>query len=99
MKKQANLDGFTKNDLGVKSLSKCIKVECSEVGVFATTLDNVIDGAFITFKPLDYPTDAQVYQKEYYDRSEKKYVCDRYNASSSEKHYKGNKVVYINFNY
>jgi hypothetical protein len=99
MKNQTNLDGFTKSDLGVKSLNKCTKVEASEVGVFATTLDNVCNGTFITFKPLDYPADAQVYQKEYYDRSEKKYVCDRWNASSNEKHCKGSKVVYINFNY
>ena len=98
MRKQTNLDGFTKHDLGVKSLDKCTKVECSEVGIFATILDNVCNGTFITLKPIDEPKESQVFTKDYYERSDKKYCISNY-SGTSEKYLKGNKVVYINFNF
>lgn len=99
MKKQANLDGFTKKDLGVKSLDKCMKVERSKAGVYETTLDNIQGDTFFTFIFTDEPkTDAIVWQKVEYDRSEKKYCVGNY-SGTRDKYVRGNKKVYINFTF
>lgn len=99
MKKQANLDGFTKYDLGVKSLDKCTKVEVSKTGVFETTLDNIDGDTFFTFIFTDEPkTDNIVWQKVEYDRSEKKYLVGNY-SGTRDKYAKGSKKVYINFTF
>lgn len=99
MKSQTNLDGFTKRDLGVKSLDKCTKVETSKVGVFETTLDNIQGDTFFTFIQTDEPkTDAIVWQKVDYDRSDKKYCVGNY-SGTRDKYVRGNKKVYINFTF
>ena len=99
MKKQANLDGFTKKDLGVKSLDKCTKVESSKEGVFETTLDNIQGDTFFTFIFTDEPkTDSVVWQKVEYDRAEKKYYVGNY-SGTREKLVRGTKKVFINFTF
>lgn len=99
MKKQTTLTGFTKRDLGVKSLNKCTKVETSKVGVFETTLDNIDGDTFFTFIFTDEPkTDNIVWQKVEYDRSEKAYCVGNY-SGTRDKYVRGNKKVYINFTF
>lgn len=88
---------YSKKSLRVKDLSKCIYIEDSEQGVFETTLNNIKDG-FFTLKHIEEPKDTQVFEKSYFDRSNKTYTVNNY-AGTSEKYLKGTRKVYINFTF
>lgn len=89
------MNSYKTNDLGIKSIKKVKKVSAT---LFCTTLDNLQNDTFFTLKPFEYPKDSQVYTKDFYCREEKKYCISNY-SNTSEKLCKGDKVVYINFEF
>lgn len=54
-------------------------------------------GDYFTLKPLEYPTDKQVFIKGDYDRTSKAYDCGRYDDISYSRYIKGTKEVYTDF--
>lgn len=61
------------------------------------TIKELKKGEFFTLKPIENPTEKQVYIRGDYDRSSKKYSCGRFDDCSYEKEFKGDKVVYTDF--
>jgi hypothetical protein len=86
---------YTKQDLGVKVISKVEKVNDT---LFSTTLNNLDSNVFFTLKPIDFPKDNQVYTRDFYDRESKKYCISNY-SNTTERFVKGDKLVYINFEF
>ena len=62
-------------------------------------LKDVKIGEWFTLKPIEYPTEKQVYIKGEYDRSEKKYDCGKWCDISASRYLKGDKVVYVDFTF
>ncbi len=60
-------------------------------------LKNLESGQLFTLKPISYPSDNQVYVRDYYDRSSKKYFCFKYSDISSGRLLKGDTKVYVDF--
>lgn len=60
-------------------------------------LKDLKPGAWFTRKPNEAPKEKQVFIKEYYERSEKKYFCSRYSDINDGLFLKGSTVVYIDF--
>lgn len=64
-----------------------------------TTLAKVKKGEFFTFKEVEFPTDRQVYIRDDYDRSEKKYGYYRFSDCNHWNMKKGTTVVYTGFTF
>ena len=63
-------------------------------------LKDVKKGDFFTLKPIEEPSNNQVYIKGEYDRSEKKYLCNKWSDYlGSGRYFKGNKIVYVDFTF
>lgn len=62
-------------------------------------IKDIKKGEFFTLKPIEYPTDMQVYIKDEYDRSEKKYSCYKYGDVCFSRSFKADKVVYTGFTF
>lgn len=56
-------------------------------------------GEFFTIKPLEYPTEKQVYIRGEYDRTDKKYCCGKFSDISVSRMFDGNKEVYTDFTF
>ena len=56
-------------------------------------------GEYFTLKPIDYPKDSQVWVKDEYDRSSKKFFCTRFSDISSSRLLKGTTPVYTDFTF
>lgn len=54
-------------------------------------------GTWFTLKPVEYPKDSQVFIKEEYDLSEKKYWASKFSDISDGRYISGNKEVYVDF--
>ena len=54
-------------------------------------------GAFFTRKPVDAPTEKQVYVRGAYDRAQKKYECTSWADTSRCIYLKGETEVYTDF--
>ena len=54
-------------------------------------------GEFFTLKPIAEPRDFQVFIKEEYDRSERKFWCGKFSDISEGKLIDGNREVYTDF--
>ena len=54
-------------------------------------------GEWFTVKPIDEPKETQVYVREGYDRTDKKYYCSKWCDIGSYRGFKGDKVVYTDF--
>ena len=63
----------------------------------AIAIKDLKKGEFFTLKPLEYPTEKQVFTRGDYDRSEKKYFCGRFSDISDGRYFHGIKTVYIDF--
>ena len=50
-------------------------------------------GDYFTMKPLEKPKENQVYIRGDYDRSSKKYSCEKFSDTCSERFFDGNKEV------
>lgn len=56
-------------------------------------------GEYFTIKPIENPTENQVYIRGEYDRSEKKYDCEKFSDISYSRMFDGNKEVYTDFTF
>lgn len=54
-------------------------------------------GEYFTIKPIENPTEKQVYIKGDYDRSAKNYECQRFDDINEFRSFSGNKQVYRDF--
>jgi len=61
------------------------------------TIKDVKKGEFITLKPLPYPKESQVWIRDEYDRSEKKYMIVAWNDCSRSRLLKPDTPVYTDF--
>ena len=52
---------------------------------------------WFTLKPIEEPTESQVYIKGEYDRTDKKYECGKWNDVYNTRWFKGDKTVYVDF--
>ena len=64
------------------------------------TLREIKKGDFFTLKPVENPSDSQVYIKGDYDRATKRFDCVKCSdVWGNGRALKGSQVVYINFTY
>lgn len=54
-------------------------------------------GEYFTVKNIENPTEKQVYIRGEYDRTEKKYICGRFDDISYSKCFDGKKEVFVDF--
>ena len=62
-----------------------------------TTIRELKDGQFFTFRPHEYPKERQVYVRSRYDRSGKKFAYFPYSDMMDERFAKGSRVVFTDF--
>lgn len=62
-------------------------------------LKSLKKGDWFTIKPIAYPTDKQVYIKDEWDRSTRKFSCGRCDDISYSREFPGDKLVYTDFIY
>ena len=60
-------------------------------------LKELKNGEMFTLKPIEYPKESQVYIREEYDRSTKRYICIKWSDVNAERLFKGDKEVYTEF--
>ena len=66
----------------------------------AKLLKELKKGEFFTLKAIEEPTESQVYVKGVYDRSEKKFECQKFtDIWGNGKMLKSNTVVYVGFTF
>ena len=56
-------------------------------------------GEYFTLKPIEEPTESQVYIRGEYDRTERKYVCGKFSDISFSRLLKGDREVYTEFTF
>ena len=61
------------------------------------TLKDLKREAWFTLKPIEYPSENQVYIRGPYDRSEKKYLITKFMDMSDGRMLKGSTPVYTDF--
>ena len=64
-----------------------------------TTIRELKDGQFFTFRPHEYPKERQVYVRSRYDRSGKKFAYFPYSDMMDEHFAKGSRIVFTDFNF
>lgn len=62
-----------------------------------TTIRQIKAGTFFTLKPIEEPKESQVYVRDEYNRSTKKYEAYKFENISDFREFKGDKKVYIDF--
>lgn len=60
-------------------------------------LKNLQPGEFFTLKPIPEPKESQVFIRDGYDRSERKYLCIKFNDVNAWRYLKGDTLVYTDF--
>lgn len=63
------------------------------------TVKDLKIGEYFTLKPINEPTEKQVYIRGEYDRTEKKYECGKFSDISYTRYLNGNTVVYTDFTF
>ena len=61
------------------------------------TVKELKRGEMFTLRPIEEPRESQVFIRGEYDRSERKYWCDRFSDISDGKFLSGTKEVYQDF--
>lgn len=62
-----------------------------------TTISQIKAGTLFTLKPIEEPKESQVYVRDEYNRSTKKYEAYKFGDISDFREFKGDKKVYIDF--
>lgn len=62
-----------------------------------TTIRQIKKCTFFTLKPIEEPNESQVYVRDEYNRSTKKYEAYKFEDVSDFREFKGDKKVYIDF--
>jgi hypothetical protein len=82
----------------IKVFDQNFDVQFSTLSVYRKkTIKDLKKGEFFTLKPLNYPSKNQVYIKDSYDKSEKKYLVYAFSDISKSRLLKSDAVVYTNF--
>lgn len=63
------------------------------------TLKDLKTGEYFTLKPIENPTEKQVFIRGEYDRTEKKYECGRFDDISYTRYLSGKTEVYTDFTF
>lgn len=63
------------------------------------TIKALKKGEYFTIKAIDEPKESQVYVRGEYDRTEKKYWCEKFSDISSGRWFKGDKEVFTDFTF
>jgi len=63
------------------------------------TIRELKKGEFFTLKPIENPTEKQVYIRGEYDRSEKRYECGKFDDICETRYFKPDRVVYTDFTF
>ena len=63
------------------------------------TLKQLKVGEYFTLKPLENPTEKQVFIRGEYDRTEKKFECGRFDNISYSRYLSGKTEVYTDFTF
>ena len=63
------------------------------------TIKDLKKGEYFTLKPVPFPKDSQVYVRDDYDRSEKKYLVVRFDDCSTSRLLKPSTVVHTDFTF
>ena len=61
------------------------------------TIKDLKKGEYFTIKPISNPTEKQVYIRDEYDRTEKKYLAGRFDDISYSRLFKPSQEVYTDF--
>lgn len=61
------------------------------------TIKELKKGDFFTLKPIENPTENQVYIRGDYDRATKKYSCSKFSDICAEREFKGDKEIFVDF--
>lgn len=64
-----------------------------------TTIKELKPGDFFTLKPIEEPTDSQVWVRDQYDRSSKKYDVYKWSDINHFSQRKGNTKVWTDFTF
>ena len=64
-----------------------------------TTLKELKQGEYFTFKDIENPSENQVYIRGGYDRTEKKYSYCKFNDTNVEKFAKATKEIFVGFTF
>lgn len=62
-------------------------------------LKDLKKGELFTLKPVEEPRESQIFVKDEYDRSEKKYWCGKWSCYGDGKFISGDKIVYTEFTF
>ena len=63
----------------------------------AIKLKDLKQGEYFTRKPIEEPQERQVFIRRYYERTAKKYLCERFSNMNDGIFLKGETTVYIDF--
>lgn len=63
------------------------------------TIKDLKRGDFFTLKPIENPTDKQVYIRGKYDRSTRKYTCTRFDDCCATRDFPGSKTIFTDFTF
>ena len=61
------------------------------------TIKELKKGEWFTLKPIEEPTDNQVYVRGHYDRSSKRYCAHKFADICYERFFKPTQKVYVDF--
>lgn len=65
----------------------------------AKRIKDLKKGEYFTLKPVEYPSEKVVWIRGDYERSEKKYSCIKWCDMCHENFMKGDRLVYVDFEF
>ena len=65
----------------------------------AKKLKDLKPGEWFTYKPIEEPTEKQVYIRQHYAREIRKYSVSKWSDINYEAFRKGNTIVYVGFTF
>ena len=65
----------------------------------AKKIKDLKKGEYFTLKPMEEAKESQVYIRGDYERSSKRYSCIRFDDMCKERFFKGDKEVYVDFEF
>lgn len=68
-------------------------------GVRAVRVRDLKRGDFFTVTPCAFPADNRVYIRGEYDKSERRYYCEKFADFCNGREFNGEKVVYTGFTF
>lgn len=63
------------------------------------TVKELKKGEFFTLKPIENPTESKVFIRGEYDRTSKKYECQKFSDMNAFRYLKADTIVYTDFTF